>query len=251
MNIINNPNISFDWNLNNVWVEGESWVRGISGQYGRTIHDFEGYCKNKTCLTCMNSKANDPNYVKIVEKVPIPSSLWFFIKVTNKDDYELVKNFLSKFDENDHDTKVNIPNITSQYGEIKPEYQQLCEQINKLNEQINVTNEELRVHVEKLYLTKQKEYDKKYNALVNINDTTYNPDYNEYCNLEVFGYRYPNYIYETYDDYNVTFDICARKGSKFYDEFLIKYELIEKHWPSKMDREIVTYVEKSTGIEQL
>lgn len=253
MEIVNNPNINFDWNLNSAWTK-DGWVRGISGQYGRTNHNFEGYCNSTTCLTCMDKKSQDPNYQKLVEKVPIPISLLFFIKVTNKQDYELVKEFLNEFDESDHNTKVNIPDITNKRdnNKIKLEYQELCKQIDELNEQINNTNKELSIKVEELYIKQQQEYNQKYNALVKSKKIT-DTDIiccSECCNLYVRHYKYPKYVYESYDDYDVAFDVCSREGSKFYDEFLMQYNVIEKNWPSNIDREIVTYIEKST-LEQL
>ena len=249
MEIVTNSNIIFTWNQNAEWTE-KGWIKGLRGygqygQYGRTNHNFEGYCENKTCLTCLDSKGSDPNYEKIIEKVPIPSSLWFFIKVNNKDDYELVKDFLNKFDTNDHNTEIYIPDITKQHGTTKPEYQKLIEQIDQLNEQIEITNNELRVKTEEIYIKHQQEYNQKYNVLTNNNNNLC--DHNHYVecyDLNIFGYKYPEYIYEMYDDYNVTFEICARKGSKFYNDFLIKYQLIEKYWPANIDKEIITYIPK-------
>ena len=249
MQISENHNISFTWNLNSVW-DGNEWVKGISGQYGRTNHNFEGYCSSGTCLTCMDKKARDTNYQRVDEKVPIPSSLWFFIKVTNKNDYELVTEFLSNFD--DHNTVINVPSVITKRNltEIKPEYRELCKQIDELNEQIGATNQELRVKIEELYTKKQIEYNHKYDALLNRDNDMEDPVYDEYCNLRIYEYKYPEYVYETYDNYEVAFDICSREGSKFYDDFLMKYDLIEKYWPGNIDRYIITYVKKSTH-EQL
>ena len=47
-------------------------------------------------------------------------------------------------------------------------------------------------------------------------------------------------VYE--DNYNVQFKIFCMKGSKFYDEFLEKYDLIQKNWPSWYAKSYTEYI---------
>ena len=254
MEIVNNPNITFSWHPGVYHRTDSGWNMGCIGA--------RGICSDNTCGNCDNCKKNDPSYKQITKEMPNPSELAFFIRV-NKDDYQLVKEFLRQYDNhqnsNPYYTKVEYPTINKHNTtKIKPEYKERIDKLVELREKFR--ND---AHVKELYaqIKELRSQIKPINdELIKIGKD-YNNQGNEIlgdlkcsfqCDLQLHpdedDYDYINtsipfsevVIYE--DDYNVQFTIFSIKGSKFYDEFLDKYDLISPNWPDWYAKSYTQYV---------
>jgi len=243
MEIANNPNISFSWHPGAFYSNNAGWAKGCLGERGQ--------CGGQNCGDCYKCKENSPSYKQITKQTPNPEELAFYIRVKNKQDYELVKEFLEQNQQScqPYFTKIEYPTIRKEStNNIKPEYQEKAEKIHELlekyknDERIKTLYEQLnQINTELIKIG--DEYTKQGNEILGdlsckLHCDMDDPD--DYVYLK-YSIPYPEMvIYE--DNYNVEFKIFCMKGSKFYDEFLEKYDLIAKNWPSWYDKKYKVYV---------